>query len=85
MMREIKFAAGASHMNDGTTKEAAQSLAVFSREAGVSIAIWYDVPNPKDHNYGDPPRDYPEIEPGDVDAYGRTYCWDVRANSDEPQ
>jgi hypothetical protein len=43
----------------------------------------YDVPNPKDHNYGDPPRDYPEIMPGDVDAYGRRYCWEVRSNVNE--
>jgi hypothetical protein len=26
-----------------------------------------------------------KIEPGDVDQYGRTYCWDVRANSDAPE
>jgi len=50
--------------------------------------IHYDVPNPKDHNYGDlnygdPPRDYPEIMPGDVDAYGRRYCWEVRSNVNE--
>jgi hypothetical protein len=39
----------------------------------------HDVPERGGHNYADSwTAGYREIVPGDVDAYGSAYCWEVR-------